>query len=354
MTEKIKADVGFGGGTFALALARAAALNNPEKLFHVLLRDPEYVKAAREQNFEHFFAGRSLIQNLFDKITIPENVTFSTNEQFENFDPEILKYFFSIYPAQITREALGFLKKINPDAFAQAILVSGSKGIELGTRKLMSEVLGEVTEKPNQVAIAVGPNNAKDIWEGHHATITFAGKKETTSQIAELFRGSSILYPNQSTEIYGLDLAGVAKNVHSLAAGIAIGLEFSPSTISSLMQHCLKELRDLLRACQREKVSDVLLGISGDYDLAFRGATRNAKAGIDFAKNKKLPESQLTEGVKSLPILLEFAKEKGVQMPIIELTQAILEGKISPKDAAKKLTELGSGISDFVNGENSQ
>ncbi|MCF7836335.1 hypothetical protein K9N08_00175 [Candidatus Gracilibacteria bacterium] len=342
-----------GGGTFDLAWIRAAALNNPEKLFHCLLRRPEYVEAARSQNFDHFFPRdlRTQIWNStgLGKTKMPKNVSFSTNEKFSEINPETLKIFFSAYPAQNTREILLFLKKINREAIENAILISGSKGIEIATENLMNEVLSAINDNRQKIAIAVGPNKAKDIWESHPATITFAGNSEATSPVAELFRGSSILHPNESTEMYGLDLAGVAKNVHSLTAGLAIGLNLSPSTISSLMQHALKELRDLLRACNCEKISDVLLGISGDYDLAFRGATRNAKAGIEFAKKGELPESQLTEGVKSLPILLEFAQKRSVKMPIAELTQAVFEGKIKPKQATKKLTELGSGISEYLN-----
>ncbi len=349
-------DVVSGGGTFALAWTRAAALQNPKKKFHTLLRRPEYVENARQGNFDHFFSRnlRTQILNLIglQKVKMPENVSFSTNEYFAKINSKTLKIFFSAYPAQNTREILSFLKKINRKAIENTILVSGSKGIEIATQKLMNEVLAEVAGNRGKIAIAVGPNNASDIWKDGHATITFAGHPETTSQITELFRGSSILHPNESTEISGLDLAGVAKNVHSLAAGIAIGLKFSPSTISSLMQHALKELRDLLNACECEKISDVLLGISGDYDLAFRGATRNAKAGINFVDKKVLPESELTEGVKSLPILLEFAQEKNVKMPIAELTQIVFSKKITPKEAAKKLTELGSEISEFVKKSN--
>jgi glycerol-3-phosphate dehydrogenase (NAD(P)+) len=352
--EKIYRDAEalFGGGTFALTLARTAALNNPEKLFHVLLRRPEYVEAARNQNFDHFFPRGQLAKILnpagFGKTKIPKNVSFSTNEEFAGINPDTLKTLFSVYPAQNTREILGFLKKINREAIENTILISGSKGIEIATQNLMNEVLLEISNNRKKIAIAVGPNNAKDIWQNHHATITFAGDAEATSQAANLFRGSPILYPNESTEMYGLDVAGVAKNVHSLAAGISIGLDYSPSTISSLMQHCLKELRDLLKACDCKIIDDVLLGISGDYDLAFRGATRNAEAGINFAKKGKLLESQLTEGVKSLPILLKFAKEKGVAMPIIELIQAIFDKKIEARKAAAKLTELGSGVSTYL------
>ena len=348
-----QAEIVGGGGAFALAWIRAAALQNPEKLFHILLHRPEYVEAAREQNFDHFLPRdfRTKIWNLIglSKTKMPQNVSFSTNEKFSKINPETLKFFFSAYPAQNTREILAFLQKINRKAIENTILVSGSKGIEVVTENLMNEVLSAINENRKTIAIAVGPNKAKDIWEGHHATITFAGESEATSSVVELFRGSVILHPNESTEIHGLDLAGVAKNVHSLAAGIAIGLNLSPSTISSLMQHALKELCDLLEACDCKKVSDVLLGISGDYDLAFRGTTRNTKAGIEFSKKGKLPETQLTEGVKSLPILLGFAKKRKVKMPIIELTQAIFEGKISPKNAARKLTELGSGISEYLN-----
>ncbi len=331
-----------GGGRFALAEAHALALNNPDKNICVLFRHEKYVKAAQNEDLDHFFPESSIIE-------IPKNIHFLTNKDFSKLDPTALKYFFASYPAQKTRMIMEELVKENSKAFTDCLFLCGSKGIELKTRMLMHKVLGEIfPDARERIAILVGPNIAKDVFEKSHVVATIAGQEEVTSEFAELFEGSSIIRTHESTEIYGLDLAGVLKNVHSLAFGMAEGLKLSDSTRTSLMQRALAELKQLCKAfkCDTE---EVLQGISGDYALAMMGSTRNAQAGKAFAEKGELPEDKLVEGIKSLPAVLRLGMEKNIRLPIIEMIAAVLLKKIPPEEAAELLTSNGRDATEKPN-----
>ncbi|MCK5471599.1 hypothetical protein KAI54_00210 [Candidatus Gracilibacteria bacterium] len=334
-----------GGGRFAIPSALVFALNNPGMLTRTLLYQPEYVEAARRGNFDHFFPPDWLtkIFNLFArrKVEIPENMHFSTNTDFAKIDPKAIKYFFSAYGAQKTRMILEKLKKSNPRAFADCLFLCGSKGIEIETRQLMHKVAGDVfPDLSEKIAVLVGPDIAKHVFEKKPVVGTIAGPLKVTAKFVKLLEGSPILRPHESKEIYGLDLAGVVKNVHSIAFGIAIGLKLPSSTICGLMESALRELSRFAKAYGCDQL-EIWKGISGDYALACSGDTRNTKAGINLVKKGKLLENELTEGVHSLPIVLKLAREKNVKMPIIEMLAQILEGNINIKKAVEQLTRFG-------------
>ena len=97
-----------------------------------------------------------------------------------------------------------------------------------------------------------------------------------------------------------------------------------------------------------KNIYEVIIGLSGDYGLASRGSNRNTKAGIRFAQGGKLIEKELTEGVHSLPIILELAKKLKISLPITQLTQAILDGRITLNEAKTRLVKFGTlGVADF-------
>jgi glycerol-3-phosphate dehydrogenase (NAD(P)+) len=53
--------------------------------------------------------------------------------------------------------------------------------------------------------------------------------------------------------------------------------------------------------------------------------------------------SQTAEGLASVAPVLQLAAEKGVKMPIVEQVQAVLEGKLNPRDIAPHLTHETDG-----------
>ncbi|MFH0834206.1 MAG: hypothetical protein V2A63_02345, partial [Patescibacteria group bacterium] len=326
-------------------IARVVALNNPELAVRILLRYPEYVEAVQKGNFDHFFPhGRmTKIYNLLGikKTEIPNNLSFSTNKDFANIDPEALKYFFMAYPAQDTPEALQNLKAMNLPALLNCLFLSGTKGIVIKTRQLMSQLLKEeLPGSSEKIAVMVGPNIAADIFEGAPVVSTIAGPPDTTHEFAKLFSGSPILRAHESKEILGLDFAGVIKNIHSIAFGIALTFGLSESTIGTVMQSALRELDSFVEGfgCNQSAVS---IGMSGDYQLALSGATRNAKAGIEFAKKGKLPANYLVEGAHSLPIILALSREKNIRMPIVEMLDQVLNHGVDPRKALEELIRFG-------------
>ena len=81
----------------------------------------------------------------------------------------------------------------------------------------------------------------------------------------------------------------------------------------------------------------------GDLVLTCTGAlSRNRRTGIELAQGKSLAEIQaetteVAEGVQNSRVIARLARERGVEMPIIEqMVEVMYEGK-SPRQALRDL-----------------
>ncbi|HEU4480771.1 MAG TPA: NAD(P)-binding domain-containing protein, partial [Actinomycetota bacterium] len=118
------------------------------------------------------------------------------------------------------------LKDVVEFAERDAKYVSLTKGLEVDTRKRMSEVLAEEVDGISDACVAVltGPNLAKEVVKGFPAASTIACKDEDSGRyLQELFHTQTFrCYRN--TDVPGSEIGGALKNVIAIAAGIADGL----------------------------------------------------------------------------------------------------------------------------------
>ena len=86
-----------------------------------------------------------------------------------------------------------------------------------------------------------------------------------------------------------------------------------------------------------------MLGLSGLGDLILTCGTpqsRNFSFGVALGKGEppaKAARGKLAEGVFTAPVLLEMARDKGVDMPISEAVAAVLAGALTVDEAIEAL-----------------
>jgi glycerol-3-phosphate dehydrogenase (NAD(P)+) len=118
------------------------------------------------------------------------------------------------------------LREVVPHAQRDARFVSLTKGIEVDTRKRMSQVIREEVEGISDrcVSVLTGPNLAKEIMRGYPAASTIAcSDEETAGTLQEIFHSPTFrCYTND--DVIGCELGGAFKNVIAIAAGVADGL----------------------------------------------------------------------------------------------------------------------------------
>ena len=215
-------------------------------------------------------------------------------------------------------------------------VIACAKGIERGTHRFMTEVIAEAAPAALP-AILSGPSFAADVGRGLPAAVTLAAGDEAVAAALARALGSATLRPYHSTDVRGVEIGGAAKNVLAIAAGIVAGRKLGASADAALVTRGFAELFRFGRAFGARP--ETLTGLSGLGDVILTcssAQSRNFSYGMAVGRGDPA-QAVLAEGIFTAPVLLEMAKEKGVDMPIASAVADILAGRVSVDAAVEAL-----------------
>ncbi|HUA94713.1 MAG TPA: NAD(P)H-dependent glycerol-3-phosphate dehydrogenase [Acidimicrobiales bacterium] len=234
------------------------------------------------------------------------------------------------------------LESMAPHLPRGAAVISLAKGIEGGTNLRMSEIVAQVLPTHPAGALS-GPNLAREVAEGQPAaTVVVAPDEDVARTVQEhLHCGTFRVYTG--TDVVGCEVAGAAKNVMAIAAGIADGLGFGENTRAVLVTRGLAELGRLGIALGGHTLT--FGGLAGVGDLVATCTSpqsRNRTVGLELGRGRMLDDVlagmlMVAEGVRTARPLVELARGHGVEMPIAEQVAAIVAGETSPSQALAAL-----------------
>jgi glycerol-3-phosphate dehydrogenase (NAD(P)+) len=143
----------------------------------------------------------------------------------------------------------------------------------------------------------------------------------------------------------GVEVGGAVKNVLAIATGLCDGLELGLNARAALITRGLAEMTRLGVALGARV--ETFMGLSGMGDLVLTATgdlSRNRRVGLQLAAGRTLEQvladlGHVAEGVYSAATVLRRARDKGVEMPITEAVVAVLEGRLSPPQAALQLMQ---------------
>jgi len=148
-----------------------------------------------------------------------------------------------------------------------------------------------------------------------------------------------------STDIVGVQIGGVIKNIIAIAAGISDGLNLGHNARAALITRGLAEMTRLAIRMGADPMT--LAGLPGLGDLVLTCAgdlSRNRKVGIQIAQGKSVQEitqgtRMVAEGVRNTRSVYILARNLGAEMPIVEqMYKVIHEGK-KPAEAVRDLMQ---------------
>jgi glycerol-3-phosphate dehydrogenase (NAD(P)+) len=244
-------------------------------------------------------------------------------------------------PAQTLRDGLTAWAPLIP---GQALLVSLMKGIELGSRKRMSEVIMETAgAAQSRVAVVSGPNLAREIAERQVAASVVACSDELSARMLQRACHTGYFRPYSNTDVLGCELGGTVKNIIALAVGIAVALGLGDNTKATLITRGLAEMARLGEAMGADPRT--FAGLAGLGDLVATCSSplsRNRRFGEYLGQGRSTAEAreltgQTAEGVTSYAPVLELARKHGAEMPITEVVAAVITGRLTVRDAAAAL-----------------
>jgi glycerol-3-phosphate dehydrogenase (NAD(P)+) len=278
--------------------------------------------------------GRNL--SYLPNAMVPADVHITSDLPGAIFEADII---LCVTPSQHMR---GIVSHIVPLLTRNQVILSASKGIEEGSLLRMSQVIASVTSNP--IGVLSGPSFAQEVATGQPTAIVAAATDGVLAQSIQREFTSSSLRVYTNDDVAGVELGGALKNVIALAAGVVCGLELGTNSAAALITRGIAEITRLSVACGGRR--QTLAGLSGlgDLVLTCTGAlSRNRAVGVELGKGRKLPEiiaglnGKVAEGVRSTSAALGLAARYGVEMPITEQMDAVLQHGKDAKEAIREL-----------------
>ncbi len=245
-------------------------------------------------------------------------------------------------PSQTMRDTAKKIKRYI--VAAGQIFVIVSKGIEIKTGKLLSEVIKEELNliAPKNIVALSGPSFAKEVAKGLPTTMVSAGGKKNSEIIQKIFSQPFLrIYTN--SDIIGVEVGGAVKNVIAIASGIAYGMGLGDNSAAAIITRGLVEVARLGVKLGAKK--ETFSGLTGLGDLVMTSFSKNSRnrnfgelVGSGRAvKNAIKKIGMVVEGVPTAEAVIKLSKKLKIEMPITnEVYKIIFENK-NPKNAILSL-----------------
>ena len=320
-----------GGGSWGTTVASLTAKNSPTVIW---ARNP---KTVEEINTHH--TNEKYLPNA--KLTPNLRASNSIKETVENADVVVMGV-----PAQSFRAVL---EEAKPHIRPWVPIINLAKGLELSTRKRMTEIIEEIMPG-HPAGVLTGPNLAKEIHFGNAAAAVIAMVDDTIAMKLQSVFSSGLFRVYTNTDVIGCELGGALKNIIAIASGMGDGANAGDNTRAAIITRGLAELTRLGIAMGGKK--STFAGLAGMGDLVATCSStksRNHHVGFQLGRGKSLEEivgemNEVAEGVKTAKVVMELAKEYTIDMPISkEIYKVLYEGN-TVNDAFRGLLkhEVGS------------
>jgi glycerol-3-phosphate dehydrogenase (NAD(P)+) len=229
-----------------------------------------------------------------------------------------------------------------------AVLVSTTKGIEDHSFLRMSEVIESCLPGDLRGNVAVGalsgPSFAQEVAAGMPTAVTIAFQQPNIAALIQKEFSSPTLRLYTNDDVIGVEMGGALKNVIAIAAGVLAGLGLGLNSAAGLITRGIAETTRLAVAAGGRR--ETLSGLSGVGDLVLTctgSLSRNRSVGFELGRGRKLPEilagldGKVAEGVRTTRAALGLARKLGVEMPITEQMELIVDEGKDPREAIRDL-----------------
>jgi glycerol-3-phosphate dehydrogenase (NAD(P)+) len=318
-----------GAGSWGTALAMHIAAGGRDCFLWG--HEPEQMQQlARQRSNEQFLPG----------LKFPDRLQVLVD--LDDLPPQVSDYLV-VVPSHAFR---GVLQRLADDTHLNPRLIAwGTKGLEMDSGLLMSEVASEVLGDSSDLVVVSGPSFAGEVARGMPTAITVASRSAAASATVSqwLHHGNFRAYTRE--DMIGVQLGGALKNVMAIAAGISDGLGFGANARAALITRGLAEISRM--GIQRGGIAETFMGLAGMGDLVLTctdNQSRNRRAGLGLGKGQPLQQviadiGQEVEGVKTAAAAFELSRKYQVSMPITEQVYQVLYHGLPAAEAVANLLQ---------------
>lgn len=314
-----------GDGGWGTALAMLLCENG----HRVTLWSPfaEYARELQESRVNRkFLPGHRFPDTL--------TVTGAVDDLFEDCELAL-----SVVPTQFLRQVAKRLGNVP----LHVPFATATKGLELSTLSLPSQILHEELGSGRSVCVLTGPSHAEEVAQKKVTVVVAASQDEALAEIVQKACSNDRFRVYRSDDPLGVEFGGALKNIIAIAAGICDGLDLGDNAKAALITRGLVEMARY--GVAHGARSETFAGLAGLGDLAttcYSGFGRNRSVGERLGRGETLDQilagmEMVAEGVWTTKAIHENAAAAAVEMPITaEIYAVCFQGK-DPREAVTDL-----------------
>jgi glycerol-3-phosphate dehydrogenase (NAD(P)+) len=299
-----------GGGAWGTALAQVASASGETLLWALEPEVVESINTAHENSA--FLAG--VLLNSAIRAT-------SDLRELDGCDAWLV-----VTPAQHMRAVLeGAADRDRP-------LVLCAKGIEERSGQLLHQVAKQLC--PNaEVAVLSGPTFAHEVAKGLPTAVTLAAQDTALGERLRDRLKQPAFRIYVSDDVAGAEIGGAVKNVLAIACGVVEGKGLGQNARAALIGRGFAEMTRFGLAFGAKR--ETLAGLSGLGDLVLTcssTSSRNYSLGVGIGQGRSAAEilsdrKTVAEGAFTAPVLARLARDKGIDMPIVNAVDSLIAGR---------------------------
>ena len=277
-----------GAGAFGTAISNALCQNSANQVFLWSNIKEDALEINKTKVNENYFPNRKLHDNL--------RIVYN---QADILNADVI--FLAIPSGSI----LDFIEDNKCSIKENALIVNLAKGLYkegLTPVDLLKSML------PNEIITLKGPSYAIEVLNNSPTIFTLGFYKQTQYEIiSQIFRNTN-LFLDYSTDIRGVEILSVVKNIYSIVLGIVDAKYNSANTRFMILTKAFKEIRIILEALGGHRDTLFLSCGFGDFGLtALNDLSRNRTLGLligkGFYNSSTVDNSVVLEGVNAMSIV---------------------------------------------------
>ena len=210
-------------------------------------------------------------------------------------------------------------------------ILSATKGIIPEEYKTITEYFHDIYELPYcQLGVISGPSHAEEVSRNKMSYLTVACTDRDNAETIGRRFSTDRLRIRYSNDIYGIEYAGILKNIYALAGGIASGLGFGDNFRAVLAAASAREMTRFIQESfpfERDTMESAYLG-----DLLVTSYS-------SFSRNRRFGKL-IAEGYFAAECIKHVNERHGISMPIADMVFDVLYKRANPRKRMRELTAL--------------
>ena len=319
-----------GYGSWATALVHTLEKNNKEIWWHI--RNEEVLESMQTE-------GRNA--KYLNDIEFDKDKIVATSDL-----DEVVRNCEIILVAAPSAYLKKFLEELTEPLEGKFIL-SATKGIVPDELITITEYFNRTYNLPySNIGVISGPSHAEEVSKNKLSYLTVACKAEENARlIGEMFATANVRI-SYSEDIYGIEYAGILKNIYALASGLANGLGYGDNFRAVLAAASAEELTRFINESypfNRDTMDAAYLGdlLVTSYSSFSRNRRLGKLIGHGCTVKSALNEmTMIAEGYFAADCIKHINEKHKIYMPIAEMVYDVLYKRMSPRKRMKELTAL--------------